>query len=719
METQDTGFLYLIPLVPLAVALINGLVGRYLPRIACGTAACVAMAVSFFYAVRAVFGLFYAPREVGTLTQNLWTWMTAGNLRVEFALMVDGLTSALILVVTGVGFLIHLYSIGYMEHEEDWARYFCQLNLFAAFMLVLVMASNLLVMFIGWEGVGACSYLLIGYYFSDDEKASAGKKAFLVNRVGDVFFVLGVLLLLVGLASQPGGTPTLDFRELAAQAHRLERVPVAVALRSGRFHAGGAGAPGAAAAGVVESAAHATAPPDVIDAAAASGPLHGEPAGAGGTGGTGDSGGGVALLTVVALLLFAGATGKSAQIPLYVWLPDAMAGPTPVSALIHAATMVTAGVFMCCRLNFLFARSPAAMAVVAWVGAATALFAALIALAQRDIKKVLAYSTISQLGYMFLAVGVGAWGYAIFHLTTHAFFKALLFLGAGSVIHALHGEQDIFQMGGLHKRLRGTYLTFLVGALALSGIPPFAGFFSKDQILYMAWASPRGGGPALYAIGLLTAVLTSFYMFRLISLVFWGESRVDKKHRKQIHEAPPSMLGPLLVLAVLSFCGGLLNFPHIFWGSEILVEKLGPVFEHAAVHPPQDAGLELGLMMVSVLAAACGIYTAVRLYLSPDRDVTLGPWTASPAHTVVAGKFWVDEIYDALVVRPLLAFARLLQAGFDAVLIDGWMVHGPGRVVGELAALVRDLQSGDVQRYLLLVALGTVSVLVYLIRFHL
>ncbi|MBI4860575.1 MAG: NADH-quinone oxidoreductase subunit L [Candidatus Riflebacteria bacterium] len=659
--------LWLIPLIPFVVGFAIGLFGRYVQQFWSGFAACLAMLASLVYSIKAVFLLASTPADVVHVKQHVWTWMTSGGLTIDFSLVVDQLTAVMILIVTGVGFLIHYYSLGYMEHDHDSPRFFCQLNLFAGFMLLLVMASNLLVMFVGWEGVGACSYLLIGFYFKESEKAAAGQKAFLVNRIGDVFFVLGVLLLLYGLA-QAGLAPTLEFAQIKAGAGALEDQRLALSWGT----AAGAGSP------LVEPTS-------------------------------------VGLVTMVCLLLFVGATGKSAQIPLFVWLPDAMAGPTPVSALIHAATMVTAGVYMVCRLHFLFVMSPTAMAVIAWVGALTALMAGVIGLAQRDIKRVLAYSTISQLGYMFLAAGVGAFAAAIFHLLTHAFFKALLFLGAGSVIHGLKGEQDIFKMGGLRTKLPVTHLTFVVGALAIAGVPPLAGFFSKDLILYHAYSS-RLGSPGLYLIALITAVLTAFYMFRMVTLVFWGESRVDRAVKKHIHESPPSMTITLMFLAVLSAMAGFLNLPKILKGSEWFDTVLHPVFARVHVLGAPDHRLEGVLMLVSILVAVIGVTMTTLFYLSPRKDEALEELEVTWVYRAIYRKFAIDELYALIVVCPLSAFSRFLKDAFDGALIDRTLVNGPPRLLKIAGRFLSEFQSGDVQRYLLLLTLGMAAIVVYLIK---
>ena len=495
-----------IVLSPLLGAILVALLGRTLPRKVIGTLASAAVGVSFLIGLAAFFKLKELSghghgEETVFLADHLYRWFAVGGLNVEAAFVFDRLSAVMVLVVAGVSALIHIYSMGYMARDECYWRYFTYLNLFVFFMLLLVTADNAVAMFVGWEGVGLCSYLLIGFWFEDPEKAYAGKKAFVVNRIGDFGFLLGIILIFWSLG-------TVNFNEIAQQAPLLLT-------------------------------------------------------------------GGGTLATAICLLLFLGATGKSAQIPLYVWLPDAMAGPTPVSALIHAATMVTAGVYMIVRLNVLYLLAPAAMCVVAVVGAATAIYAASIGLMQNDIKKVLAYSTVSQLGYMFLAVGVGAFSAGIFHLVTHAFFKALLFLGSGSVIHAMSNKQDIREMGGLKKQMPVTYWTFLFATLAIAGIPPFSGFFSKDEILWKAFSSPQGHW-TLWLIGFVAAGLTAFYMFRLVFLTFHGECRADEETKHHIHESPSLMTVPLIVLGVLSVIGGFAGIPEALWGGNHFHHWLAP-----------------------------------------------------------------------------------------------------------------------------------------------
>ena len=557
----------------------------------------------------------------GALVDRVYSWLHSGALHVDVALRVDPLSAAMIAIITGVGFLIHVYSVGYMAEEPDAARYFAYLNLFTAAMLLLVLGDNLLLLFVGWEGVGLCSYLLIGFWYTDPEKADAGKKAFIVNRIGDAGFLLGVFVLFWGLAAYD--VWTLSFGAIAAHAGLL-------------------------------------------------------PTG---------------VVTLVCLLFFVAATGKSAQIPLYVWLPDAMAGPTPVSALIHAATMVTAGIYLIARMHFLYALSPSALAVVAVVGAATALFAATVALVQTDIKKVLAYSTVSQLGYMFLGLGVGAYAAAVFHVMTHAFFKALLFLGAGSVIHGMHEEQDVRRMGGLRRAMPTTYGTFAVGCLAIAGFPLLSGFFSKDLILEHVFAS--GSGP-LWLVGSLGAGLTALYMFRLLFLTFWGDTRAAPEVAGRIHESPRVMTVPLVVLAVLSVVGGYFTLP----------ELLAPLYGHAHPHVP------LLVKYLPTLLALGGIGVAYWLYVrQPAAAERLGQRFAG-VHRLLLNKYYVDEAYDAVVVRPLMAAADWLWRVWDTRVIDG-LVNGTARVVQAGGLFLRFWQTGNVQAYALSLSLGAIVLFAY------
>jgi len=565
--------------------------------------------------------------EGAALHDHLYTWITAGPFRAEAALRLDALSAVMALVVTGVGFLIHVYSVGYMHGDGGFARYFAYLNLFTVAMLILVLADNLPLLFVGWEGVGLCSYLLIGFWYEKDENAAAGKKAFLVNRVGDAGFLLGLFVLVWTLGRH--GVWTLDVTAIEAHLDILRDA-----------HVGGWPVP-----------------------------------------------------LVVGLLLFVGATGKSAQIPLYVWLPDAMAGPTPVSALIHAATMVTAGVYLVARLHGLYALAPAALTVVALVGAATALLAAVIATAQTDIKRVLAYSTVSQLGYMFLGLGVGARGAAVFHLVTHAFFKALLFLGAGSVIHGLGGEQDLARMGGLGPRMRVTYGTMAVATLAIAGVYPLSGFFSKDEILWNAFAGPHAL-PVLGVVGLLVAFLTAFYTGRLFFLAFFGECRATPEAQHHLHESPPVMTVPLVVLALLAVAGGLLPVPRV-------------VEPHA-----HESGAPLAFMLLATALALGGLALAHLLYVRRTDLPGRIAQRLGGLYPLVRDKFRVDELYDAAVVRPLFAAAHLSAERVDPDVIDG-AVNGTGALVAATSTAWRRLQTGNVQHYALSFLVGALVLLGY------
>jgi NADH-quinone oxidoreductase subunit L len=649
VSSSQTTLLWLIPLFPLLGMLINGLMGRRQLESIAGIIACLAMFLSFIVSVVVFFRLLGMPHDSRSLTQTLYTWMQVGDFSADISFLIDPLSAVMILVVTGVGFLIHVYSIGYMKGDPDVVRYFTQLNLFAFFMLMLVMADNYLVMFIGWEGVGLCSYLLIGFWFTDMEKAIAGKKAFVVNRIGDFGFLLAMFLIVVTFGS-------LDFETVFSRAT-------------------------------------------------------GMPYGSG-------------VVTAITLLLFLGAVGKSAQLPLYVWLPDAMAGPTPVSALIHAATMVTAGVYMVARSNILYTLAPASLTVVAVVGALTALYAATIGLAQFDIKKVLAYSTISQLGYMFLACGVGAFGAGIFHLMTHAFFKALLFMGSGSIIHAMHHHyhithddrdpQDMRNMGGLRKYLPTTYWTFLLATLAIAGIPGFSGFFSKDEIL---WKSFSSGHTAIWVIGAAAAGITAFYMFRLVYLTFFGEFQ-SASDKSQPHESPRVMTVPLMILAVLSVIGGWVGIPHILGGGNHIEAWFEPVFgesEHIAAlhagHGIHDAGIELTVMLVSVVIAVLGIGLAFLFYRKKTKLPEKVAEGVGPIYPLVYNKYYVDEIYEAGVVTPIQKTSDFfLWRFFDIKIVDG-SVNGVAFLVNLAASQIRKVQTGFVQNYALVMGAAVLAIL--------
>jgi NADH-quinone oxidoreductase subunit L len=633
METSS--LLRLIPLIPLGAAGANIFFGARWGRRNAGILACASVALSFLFSL----WIFWLLRSSSVLRDPLFTWIESGLFKAELSFQADALSAVMLLVITGVGLLIHVYSLGYMGEDEGMVRYFAYLNLFIFFMLILVMADNLLLLFVGWEGVGLCSYLLIGFWYQDDTNAIAGNKAFIVNRIGDFGFLLGILLLFWEMGRQ--GVWTLNFSELQQSAHLLHPAKV----------------------------------------------------------------------TVITLLLFAGATGKSAQIPLYVWLPDAMQGPTPVSALIHAATMVTAGVYMTARLHFLFALAPVTLALIAVIGALTALFAATIAVAQNDIKRVLAYSTVSQLGTMFLAVGVGAFSAAIFHLFTHAFFKACLFLGAGNVIHSLGGEQDMRKMGGLGSYLPTTYVTYLIGALALAGAPFTAGFFSKDEILWQAYSSP-GGSFYLWLVGWLTAGLTAFYMFRQFFMVFHGACRVAESTKAHIHESPRVMTAPLILLALGSIAAGWVGTPDFMWGS-VFEPWLQPVL--GVQEAPDDAtvGREMLFMAFTLAVAEFGFLLAFFLY--GRRSRVAAKFAASPVYRLLAGKYYVDEIYDLLLVRLFTACARWLAQVFDPGFIDG-IVNGVAGSVRSSSLSWRRLQSGNVQHYLFAFLIGTILLLAYYLR---
>jgi len=639
--------LWIIPLLPLLGAAINGFFGAKWPNKFVNSVALSSTGISLICALEAVREfLIYFEQTGQAFRKEFFDWIVAGNFRAGFDLQMDQLTVVMVLVVTGVGFLIHIYSTGYMAHEGGYYRFFSYLNLFMFFMLILVLAANYVLLFVGWEGVGLASYLLIGFYFLRKSAADAGKKAFIVNRIGDFGFMLGMFLLFRTFK-------TLDFNTLFTAAHNAN--------------------------------------------------LPREGWGAFGT------------FTIACLLLFMGACGKSAQLPLYVWLPDAMEGPTPVSALIHAATMVTAGVYVVARSHILFEHSETALLVVAVVGSATAIFAATIGLVQTDIKKVLAYSTVSQLGYMFLACGVGAFSAGIFHLMTHAFFKALLFLAAGSVIHAMSGEQDIRHMGGLRKKIKYTFATMFIATLAIAGIPPLAGFFSKDSILLSAFNVP--GGHPLYAVGLLTALFTSFYMFRLVFLTFWGQPRYDE-HHVHVHESPWSMLGPLVILAMLSVIGGWVAAPALWGGKDYFTSFLAPVFGAGEGANPIDEvaahNLELTLAVVAVIAALLGIAVAYWLYVRQPRKPEELAKSLQPVYKTLYNKYYVDELYAAVIVRPLVWLSEnVLWKVIDVEAIDG-TVNGIAHGAASVGDTVRHTQSGNTRSYAVWVVVGALAVIIIL-----
>ena len=639
-----------IPALPLIGFLINGLGGGLNHSAATHKrihyVACLAPFGSFLVSLLALKWLLDLPPELRLLKDTVSPWIFSGDFSAKLSFAIDPLSCVMTLVVTGVGFLIHVYSVGYMHGDRGYGRYFAYLNLFTAMMLVLVTGDNVLLLFLGWEGVGLCSYLLIGFWYEDPEKAYAGLKAFVVNRIGDFGFLLGLLLLFWSLGQK--GVWTIEFAEIRGHVHLL----------------------------------------------------------------------GPGVITAVCLLLFMGAMGKSAQFPLYVWLPDAMAGPTPVSALIHAATMVTAGVYMVARMNFLFAESAFAMHWVAWFGAFTALFAATIGVCQNDIKKVLAYSTVSQLGYMFVGVGVGAYAAGIFHLMTHAFFKALLFLGAGSVMHAMGGETDIQKMGALRTKMPRTFWTFMIATLAICGIPPFSGFFSKDEILWKALSSPVGS-TGLWLTLWVGAGVTSFYMFRLVFLTFFGEPR-DEHLASHAHESPPVMTVPLILLAIGAALAGFLGVPESWGLGHNLFERfLEPVVGgHAAAagEAAHSHALEFVMMALSVGIAGFGLLLALVLYVA-KKDLPIRIARAFPAvYRLVLNKYYVDEIYDAVFVRPIRrASERVLWKVVDVICIDDGLVNGTARVTAWASALLRRIQTGDLQGYAFAMTAGILAILGYLL----
>ena len=620
--------LTLIVLLPLAGFVLNGLAGPRLGKGFVSVVGCGLPILAFLATVRAFTQLNGA--EGAALVETAYTWAVVGDFSFDIAFYFDRLSALMTLIVTGVGSLIHIYSTGYMKDDASYARYFSYLNLFLFFMLLLVLGRSLLVCFVGWEGVGLASYLLIGFWFDDPAKAQAGKKAFITNRVGDAGFLLGMFLIYHALG-------TLDFDAVNAAFTG----PVAPAVSA----------------------------------------------------------------SLVGLLLFIGATGKSAQIPLHVWLPDAMAGPTPVSALIHAATMVTAGVYLVARLNGLYLQAPEASQVIAVVGLATAFFAATIAVVQTDIKKVLAYSTVSQLGLMFLALGVGAYGVAVFHVYTHAFFKACLFLGAGSVIHAMSGEQDIRKMGGLARKIPITFATFAVATAAIAGIPPLAGFFSKDEILWFAFASETGGSPLLWALASFSALLTSFYMFRLLWLTFLTPSRMDHQTEHHVHESPFSMTSVLIVLAVLSAVGG---FFHVYDFLEPVMPM--PAASESLYH------LKMPLIYVATAVAFAGLGLAWFVYRDGLARGDRLRQRFAGAHRLLSGKYYVDELYEAVLGRPLHWISdRVFLVLGDRALIDG-SLHGLAATAQRAAGRLSRVETGNLQTYVLLVVLGLVASLAWMWR---
>ena len=626
--------IWLVPAFPLLGFLLNGFLGKRFGTRFVTFVGPLAIALSFAQSLVLFFQMLEAEGNV--LKEHLYPWISSGNFEAGINFQVDQLSGLYLLVITGVGFLIHVYSVGYMDGESGYYRFFAYLNLFVFFMLILVLGDSFLLMFVGWEGVGLCSYLLIGYYFEKNSAAEAAKKAFLFNRIGDFGVLSAVMLIFLAFGS-------IEFATINAEA--------AIQLEYGG-----------------------------------------------------------ALVTAITLLLFLGATGKSAQIPLYVWLPDAMEGPTPVSALIHAATMVTAGLYMVARLSHLFVLAPFTMNVIAVVGTATALLAATIAVTQTDIKRVLAYSTVSQLGYMFLAMGVGAFGAGVFHVMTHAFFKALLFLGSGSVILAVHHEQDMRKMGALKNKLPITYMTMLLGTFAISGIPFFSGFFSKDEILWKAYSSPLGG-PWLWGVGFLTAGLTAFYMFRMIYLTFHGESRVDSHTAEHVHESPFSMTIPLMILAALAVTGGFFGVPHVF---HVIPNGMENYFQGFFAEIPSGHGTvstEWTLMAFSVAFALLAWFFASRLYHS-GFDLAAGlrsKWES--LYQLSLNKWYVDELYNTLIIQPGRLFStHVLWRLFDQNVIDR-AVNTTADVTRMVGNSIRPLQNGLTQNYALIFTLGTFLIL--------
>ncbi|MFD1167381.1 NADH-quinone oxidoreductase subunit L [Sphingobacterium daejeonense] len=632
-------FIWMLPLIPLLGFLIIGLLRKSAPKPLISIIGCGTILISFLLSC-GIFKEVYDARQAGgdgIIYQEVFNWFTVGTFNFNISFLVDPLSSIMLLIITGVGFLIHLYSVGYMAHDEGYGKYFSYLNLFIFFMLLLVLGSNYLVMFIGWEGVGLCSYLLIGFWFKNSNYGKAAKKAFVMNRIGDLGFLIAMFFILANFGS-------LEFNTVFAGAGQLTM---------------------------------------------------------------GDT-----TLLIITLLLFVAATGKSAQIPLFTWLPDAMAGPTPVSALIHAATMVTAGIYMIARSNIMFSLSPVTMQIIAIIGVATALIAAFIAITQNDIKKVLAYSTVSQLGYMFLGLGVGAFTGAFFHVLTHAFFKALLFLGAGSVIHAMSDEQDMRSMGGLKKYLPITYATMLVGTIAIAGIPPLSGFFSKDEILAHAFVS----SPVFWVLGFLGALCTAFYMFRLLYMTFFGEFRGTENQKHHLHESPVQMTIPLIVLAVLSVVGGVINLPEALHGGTWLANFLSPVFAQTnqVVEPFHlSHSTEYVLMGASALGAIIMAFIAYNKYVKKS-EISQGDGASeeSGLYKLSYNKLYIDELYDTLFVRPLNSLSKFLHSVVEKAGIDG-LINGIGDLFVSSGKGIRQLQSGNVGFYIFMMVIGIIAFMLY------
>lgn len=618
----------LIPLFPLVGFLINGFFGKKISKGASGTIASVSVLASFIVSV-----LIFIELEHSAIKENavcLFSWINSDTLKIPFEFLVDPLSSWFLLIITGIGFLIHIYSIGYMHDDEGFSRFFSYLNLFIFFMLLLVLGNNYLIMFVGWEGVGLCSYLLIGFWFKNTAYNNAAKKAFIMNRIGDLGFLLGIILIFVTFGS-------ITYSDVFNNA----------------------------------------------------------------------SSGGEGIITTIALLLFVGAMGKSAQLPLYTWLPDAMAGPTPVSALIHAATMVTAGIYMIVRSNVFYSLSEVASEVVAIVGVTTALFAATIGLFQNDIKKVLAYSTVSQLGLMFLGLGVHAYSSSVFHVTTHAFFKALLFLGAGSVIHAMGGEQDMRKMGGLKKALPITFLTMAIGTIAISGIPPFSGFFSKDEILAHAYEQSS----MLWFFGMVTSMLTAFYMFRLFFLTFYGKFRGTHAQEHHLHESPKSMTIPLIVLAICSILGGLLGLPEFWHQTNWIGEHLAPIIK---IKDPSILTHEVEWMLMGIasISACVIIYIAYIIYMQKNIRPLAEGAKMPGLQKLIYNKYYLDEFYAAVITKPLDGISSIFHKFLDIQVLDG-IVNGVGSAVNGIGAIVRKAQTGHIGFYIFSMVMGIVAILFY------
>jgi len=653
-------YVWLIPVFPAIGFLINGLFGRSLGKKVVSWVGPSAIGLSFLTSILIFFELIGRPPSERVFEKVIFDWVVSGSFQTVIGYQIDPLSILMALVVTGVSFFIHIYSVGYMHDDPGYTRYFTYLNLFVFMMLNLILANNFLLMFVGWEGVGLCSYLLIGFWYEKDSAANAGKKAFVVNRVGDFGFILGIFLLFIHFG-------TLDFTDIFGSLQKN---------------------------------------PHFLD---------------------------TTTVTIITILLFIGACGKSAQIPLYVWLPDAMEGPTPVSSLIHAATMVTAGVYMVARCNVLYSLAPISMAIVAIVGVATAIYTASIGFCQNDIKKVLAYSTISQLGYMFLGVGVGAFSAGIFHLMTHAFFKGLLFLGAGSVMHALSGELDMRKMGALRKKIPYTFWTFFIATLAIAGIPGLSGFFSKDEILWQAFSSSHGH-ILLWAVAAIAAGMTAFYMFRALFMTFFGESRVDHDVAHHIHESPKIMTVPLMVLAALSVIGGYIGVPHVLGGANHIHEFLAPVLgggaEPAKAHAGisiisqawasggegagHSAALELLMMAISVVIALIGIGFAYLFYVKNPALPKMLAEKWKGLYRLVFNKYYIDELYEILFINSLKNLGTGLWKGFDELVIDG-SINGTAYLIGVISGGLRKIQTGLVQSYAFSMIIGGIVLVVYYI----